>query len=563
MHLNEQLVREALIKGSYMSKEELDNAADEAKAARVKILDYLIGKNLTTKNLIGQALAEQSGIFFADLEKHPPPPERIRELPEHISDTYHAILFMKDEQTCIVATDQPTNKKLMPELEKTFPEHSVAIAYALPDDIDMALTRREESLETRFMKILQESKQAAPNLVEEILEDAFTYYASDVHFEPRETIVIVRFRIDGVLHDVGRIPKGYYDYILNRIKVMAKLRIDEHMSAQDGAIRYAHRDEHIDLRISIVPTVEGEKIEIRILSGHARDIQLHELGLSKPDEQKVMDAVHKPFGMVLVTGPTGSGKTTTLYAVMKMLNNPDINITTIEDPVEYKIHGINQIQVNTQTNLTFSKGLRSVVRQDPDVILVGEIRDRETAEIAVNASLTGHLLLSTFHANDSATALPRLIEMGIEPFVLSSTVELVIAQRLVRKICENCRVSQSVEREELSAKVPDSIVYFPQTPVTLYHGKGCQTCANTGYNNRIGIFELLEITPEMKELILRHPNARQVWYLAKMQGSRSMFEDGIEKVRNGFTTLEELIRVAPPPKPHAESQDDQDFMKQG
>jgi type II secretory ATPase GspE/PulE/Tfp pilus assembly ATPase PilB-like protein len=239
--------------------------------------------------------------------------------------------------------------------------------------------------------------------------------------------------------------------------------------------------------------------------------------------------------MILVTGPTGSGKTTTLYAVLKVLNQPGVNITTIEDPVEYKILGTNQIQVNPQTNLTFAKGLRSIVRQDPDIILVGEIRDLETAEIAVNAALTGHLLLSTFHANDAATSIPRLLDMGVEPFLLASTLELILAQRLVRKICENCRTSY-----------PHSSSYFPEKTVTLYKGKGCKNCSNTGFKGRTAIFEFIEINDAMEDLILKHPSSREIWELAQKNGAQSLFADGLEKVKSGLTTLEELLRVARP-----------------
>ncbi len=248
-----------------------------------------------------------------------------------------------------------------------------------------------------------------------------------------------------------------------------------------------------------------------------------------------------------MVGPTGSGKTTTLYALLKTLNRPEVNITTIEDPVEYRIPSINQIQINTQTNLTFAKGLRSIARQDPDIILVGEIRDLETAEIAVNAALTGHLLLSTFHANDAATAIPRLLDMGIEPFLLASTLEIVIAQRLVRRICEFCRYSVTKKREEFKDILSDIEHYFPKITATLYQGKGCSTCGGTGYKGRIAIFEFIVMTPEMQDLFLKNPSTKQVWELARAQGAHSLFEDGFTKVKQGVTTLEELLRIAAPP----------------
>lgn len=384
-------------------------------------------------------------------------------------------------------------------------------------------------------------------MIDAILQDALTYRASDIHFEPQEKEVIVRFRVDGVLQEAGRIPREHYENILNRVKVLAHLRTDEHFSAQDGSIRYAHDDIAIDLRISIVPILDGEKIAIRLLHGYIRAFTLDNLGFSKADQVILINASQKPFGMILVTGPTGSGKTTTLYALLNILNRPGVNITTIEDPVEYKIAGANQIQVNLQTNLTFAKGLRSIVRQDPDIVLVGEIRDHETAEIAVNAALTGHLLLSTFHANDAATSIPRLLDMGVEPFLLTSTLEVVIAQRLVRKLCEKCRVEDDVAQEELVKLLPSAKKFFPDKRTTLLRSKGCAACGHTGYKGRIGIFEFIPVNEEMQNLILKNPSTQQIRDLARTQGARSLFEDGMLKVKEGITTIEEVLRVAEPP----------------
>ena len=318
------------------------------------------------------------------------------------------------------------------------------------------------------------------------------------------------------------------------------------MAAQDGSIHFVKNERIIDFRVSIIPIIEGEKIVMRLLSEYVKAFALADLGLNALHQKLIKEASQKPFGMILVTGPTGAGKTTTLYAVLKILNHIDINITTIEDPIEYRIAGLNQIQVNLQTNLTFAKGLRSIVRQDPDVILVGEIRDNETAEIAVNAALTGHLLLSTFHANDAATAIPRLLDMGIEPFLLASTMEVLIAQRLVRKVCQSCRHSYFVSLNELSKFFPSAKEYFSKTN-TLYKGKGCHVCNQTGYKGRIAIFEFISITPKMKELILTNPSTKRIWELATKEGAQTLFEDGLIKVKQGETTIEELLRVAAPP----------------
>ncbi len=358
--------------------------------------------------------------------------------------------------------------------------------------------------------------------------------------------MVIRFRVDRVLHEAGRISREYYDGILNRIKVQARLRIDTHFATQDGAVRYERKEGSVDLRISIVPTLDGEKVAIRILAEYIRGFSLGDLGLFPEDQALIAQALRKPFGMILASGPTGSGKTTTLYALLKLLNRPEVNITTIEDPVEYKVIGVNQIQVNPQTNLTFAEGLRSIVRQDPNIILVGEIRDRETAEISVNAALTGHLLLSTLHANDAATAIPRLLDIGVEPFLLASTLNLIVSQRLARRICESCRQSLSSPLSEMQKIIPRAERYFNQETVTIYRGKGCNVCGGTGYRGRVGIFEIIEMTPELQELILTHPSAKAVGDLARMQGSRSLFDDGILKVKSGITSIEELLRVAIP-----------------
>lgn len=332
------------------------------------------------------------------------------------------------------------------------------------------------------------------------------------------------------------------------MKVEAHLRIDEHQSAQDGAIRWLDANgNETDLRLSILPTLDGEKIVIRLLAKYVRGFQLVDLGLGEEDQKIIEASAQKPFGMILVVGPTGSGKTTSLYALLKLVNNPTINITTIEDPVEYRIAGVNQIQVNSATGLTFAKGLRSIVRQDPDLILVGEIRDQETSEISINAALTGHLLFSTFHANDAAAAIPRLLDMGTEPFLLASTLELIIAQRLARRICENCRYSVNLQKEEIN-KIPSYLRNKFDEKTMIYRGKGCSACNFTGYQGRIALFEIIKTSPELQETIMGNPSSQQIWEVSRKQGARSLFEDGLEKVKTGLITLEEVFRVAPPNK---------------
>ena len=546
--INEEKIKQILLSENYVTADDIKAAEDFSKAHRGSTLDYLFVQGLITKDLLGQAVAEFFKMPYADLNSHPPGRDQVLLIPETIAKNLRVVVFSQEDNKLTVSTDNPFAKdKILLKLKKVFPGKKITLAYSLPEDIEAAFVHYRKPLETRFAKILKRHQRVAPEIIEEIFADALTFRASDIHFEPQEKEVVVRFRIDGVLREAGRIPKKHYENILNRIKVQAHLRIDEHLAAQDGAIRYFHKNNPIDMRISIAPTIDGEKITIRLLSQYVRSFTLGDLGLSPHDQQLIEEASKKPFGMILVTGPTGSGKSTTLYALLKILNRPEVNITTIEDPVEYKIAGINQIQVNPRTNLTFAQGLRSIVRQDPDIILVGEIRDKETAEISVNAALTGHLLLSTFHANDAATAIPRLLDMGIEPFLLASTLEIVVGQRLVRKICESCRYSLSARDIDLAKILPDYKYYFPQDDFTLYQGKGCKSCGGSGFSGRTAIFEFVKNTPEMQELILQNPSSRQIWELARKQGSRTFFEDGIDKVKNGITTLSELMRVAAPP----------------
>jgi len=548
MRIDDNALKNILVKNAYVTPEDMEKAETFAHTHHASPLEYLFSEGLVTRDLVGQAVAESLGVAYADLNSNQPSKKQVLEIPEDIAKNFRVVLFSKQRDSVVVATDDPTQASMREALAAMFGGAAVTIVYSLSEDVDAAFMHYRKPLETRFSKIIEEKKRIAPEILGEIFEDALTHRASDIHFEPQRDDIAVRFRVDGVLHEAGRIPRPVYENILNRVKVQSNLRIDEHFAAQDGSMRYEKEGRVLDLRTSIAPTIEGEKIVLRLLTSYVQGLTLGELGLSAQHQGMLEAETQKPFGMILVTGPTGSGKTTTLYALLKLLNNPDVNITTIEDPVEYRMTGVNQIQVNLQTNLTFATGLRSIVRQDPDIILVGEIRDRETAEIAVNAALTGHLMLSTFHANDAATAIPRLLDMGVEPFLLSSTLDVVVSQRLVRKICENCRRSVDIERDVLARSFPRAHAHFDEPRITLYEGKGCPLCKSTGFRGRTAVFEIIRITPKLQDLILRNPSAQQVWDCARSQGSASMFEDGIEKVRNGVTTLEELLRVAEPPE---------------
>ncbi len=545
---DDKKIKEILLKGSYVLEEDIKKAEKLAKSSNLSLADFLLSKEYINKDLLGQAIAEYVGLPYADLNTYIPSRDQVLKIPEKIAKKLRVVLFKDEAREVTVTTDSPTKKNILTELKKIFNKRKVSLAYSLPEDIDPNFKHYRKALEARFVKIIQKQKRIAPEIIEEIFDDALNFKSSDIHFDPRDKEVLVRFRIDGVLQEMGRLPKEYYENILNRIKVQSHLRTDDHFSTQDGSIRYIKDDLTLDMRVSIAPTVDGEKVVIRLLSEYVHNMTLADLGLSQKDQDSLMKASKKPFGMIIVAGPTGSGKSTTLHVVVKNINNPGVNITTIEDPVEYKILGVNHIQVNPRTDLTFAKGLRSIVRQDPDVILVGEIRDEETAEIAVNSALTGHLLFSTFHANDSASVVPRLLDMKTEPFLLASTLDLIISQRLVRKICEMCRFSYIEKRTNLNTKYDKASKYFTKASNTLYKGKGCESCNHTGYKGRTAIFEIIEVDYEMQELFMKNPSSNQIWELAKKKGAKSLFEDGVEKVKQGVTTVEELLRVASPKK---------------
>ncbi len=543
-------IKDILIAGNYISEEDVQKAEDVAKKNSITFIDALLRDGIVNSDIVGQATAESFKVPYADLNSAAIGADQVRKIPEETAKKLRTILFDDtNEKEVTITTDNPLQDDLEKELQTLFADKKIKITYSLPEDIDSFFIFYEKPLDTRFSKIIEESDRVAPEILEEIFDDALTYKASDVHFEPQARVIVIRFRVDGVLHEAGRLPKEYYENVLNRIKVKSALRIDEHYAAQDGALHYEGKNGiSVDMRTSIIPIVEGEKVVLRILGSYVQGLTFNDLGLTPRNQELLREAADKPFGMILVVGPTGSGKTTTLYSLLKMLNTPDTNITTIEDPVEYKVQGLNQIQVNQVTGLTFVRGLRAIVRQDPDIILVGEIRDLETVEISVNAALTGHLLLSTFHANDAATAVPRLLDMGTEPFLLSSTMNLIIAQRLVRKICDHCKVSVVKKPSDFDTPQLKGVMkYLPQKNLTLYEGKKCEVCGFTGYKGRTSIYEVIKVTPTMQELIVKRPSAQEIWNLARKEGAKSVFEDGLEKVKNGVTSIEELVRIAPPP----------------
>ncbi len=387
------------------------------------------------------------------------------------------------------------------------------------------------------------SEQGVGGILNDLVVVALNKGASDIHIEPTEEAVVVRYRIDGILRDAFKIEKKYEESLIFKIKVNAKLRTDEHFAPQDGRITF-EVGKKVDTRISILPTTKGEKVVMRLLSKEGKSFKLEDLGMGEEDLLKVTRAYLKPYGSIIVSGPTGSGKTTTLYSILQIINSRDINITTVEDPVEYEIEGVNHVQINVKAGLTFAKGLRSILRQDPNIIMIGEIRDAETAEIATNSAMTGHLVLSTIHTNDAITTIPRLIDMGVDPYLIANTLNVVIAQRLARRLCQKCKVEYKITQKDLDALSyyrPD-LTKLLKPEETVFKETGCKECAS-GFKGRVGLYEVLEITEEMQKLILLKTSTDEIFKVARSKGLKLIVEDGIDKLRKGITSLSEVMRV--------------------
>ncbi|MDQ7850463.1 MAG: GspE/PulE family protein, partial [Armatimonadota bacterium] len=403
-----------------------------------------------------------------------------------------------------------------------------------------ALETAESSEDEVSIELLKTLVEDAPvvRLLNTIIDEGIRQGASDIHIEPQRTGLLVRYRIDGVLHDVMKPPRDVRAALISRAKIMADLDIAERRRPQDGRIHYKSPSRTVDLRVSTLPTIFGEKVVMRILDQSTPLIGLNRLGFHSDTLRQWEQAISTPYGMILVTGPTGSGKTTTLYATLGTINSLEKNIVTVEDPVEYQLPRINQVQVNVKAGLTFASALRSILRQDPDIVMVGEMRDRETAEIGVQAALTGHLVLSTLHTNDAASAITRLVDMGIEPFLVASSTVAILAQRLARQICPHCKIAYTPPPDALKRLGLD-----PQREVSLFRGQGCEECRFTGYRGRIGVFELLMMSDAIRELVVRRAPSSEIKALAVREGMQTLRDDGLEKVLSGVSTIDEILRV--------------------
>lgn len=553
MLITDEQLKHNLLEKKLLNLESFNKAFDIAKRTGRSLETVLVEEGMIDDRAMGMLLAEELKVPFVDLSGVSVTEANFHTIPERVARKQRVIVFERDNTTVKVAMVNPTRDDIVRQLSKKT-GLKVEIYLATKHDVERTLKLFKRDLQRAVDLLLKEDSgkirrtdtddPPVVKVVELLLTSAYDEQASDVHIEPQESEAIVRFRIDGILQEVVRMTKLLHERIITRIKVISNLRTDEHMAAQDGKMKMLIEDERVDIRVSIVPIVDGEKAVLRLLAAKSRHFTLTDLGMRDADLAKVKHAYTKSYGMILSTGPTGSGKTTSIYSVLRILSSPEKNITSVEDPVEYRIPGANQIQVNAKTSLTFANGLRSILRQDPNIIFVGEIRDSETAGIAVNAALTGHLVLSTLHTNDAATALPRLIDMKVEPFLVASTVTIIIAQRLVRKICQGCKHETLIERNELEKLFGVDLIreVFGDKTVS-YKGAGCGLCRGSGYSGRIGLFEVLEITPSIHKLIVEKADADAIVIQAQKDGMTPMVKDGLLKVLEGQTTSDELLRV--------------------
>ena len=550
-----------------ITAEAFDQLLIEAQRKGQGVVDVLVANHIADQDYLNDAIAKASGVPRIALAASTIDKDVLKLLPEATARERQAVIFRREEDgTYDVALANPSDLETI-EFLKTRLKGRVKPFFATADDLNQGFSIYGYEVEQDFKKIIEEDirnslmnpagniKDVASQLpvvgvVDNILSYATASRASDIHIEILQDATFIRYRIDGILYEMMSITKEIHPAIVARIKLLSGLKIDEHYAPQDGRFRYQVGNQTIDIRVSVIPTFYGEKVEMRLLEASQKPLSLEELGMS-PEATKIVSAnLKKAYGMLLSCGPTGSGKTTTLYALMNLLNRPQVNVVSIEDPIEYNMRYVNQTQINPQAGITFVAGLRSLLRQDPNIIMVGEIRDAETADISVQAALTGHLILSSLHTNDAPTSIPRFFDLSIPPYLVASVLELIIAQRLVRKICQSCIYSYDVDesvaaviksqRSELGLGAGDTA----EIPKIMYRGKGCSACGMTGYVGRFGIFEVLEINDVIKKIIgAERFDIDALRAEARRNGMVTMFEDGLRKVELAQTTIDEVLRV--------------------
>lgn len=549
-------------------------ALDKARADQVKLAEIQSGNtqeeiirkgNLVPESKLVEAKAKLYNIPFVDLTNAPIAPAALAVLPSEVADKFKVfpISVDKREKILVLAMADAINLSTIEFIEQKTGLHVKPMAALSSQINDFIQTRYTTSLTQEVTEALKDvapqkttnsyninkgefiREEKIAQIVSQILDFALKARASDIHIEPSEQSTRVRYRIDGILQEKLTIPRELHDSLISRIKILGGMKIDEKRIPQDGRFNFKGSEEEVDLRVSSLPTTWGEKIVMRLLKKSGGVPDLPDLGLRGRGLKNLQDAILRPHGIILICGPTGSGKTTTLYAVISKLNTPKVNIVTLEDPVEYKIAGVNQVQINPGVGLTFASGLRSFLRQDPNIILVGEIRDQETADLAVQASLTGHLVFATLHTNDASGALPRLLDMGAEPYLLASSVTCIVAQRVVRKIHDDCKEAYIPEAKivnEMKEQLGE--LWKPEGEVKLYRGKGDPECGTSGYLGRVGLFEVLPVSEKISKLILERSSASDIERTAREEGMIGMKQDGYLKVAEGITTVEEVLRVA-------------------
>ena len=561
---NAKYLGKILVDRKIITQEELQEAVLAQKGSTLRLGQFLLKKGMASEEDILSCLAEQYDMTFLPRLDFSDPDGLFATMPVHFMRRNRMVPFKKKGGTILVGIVDVLNIQPLDDLKMIFPQYDFEAVLTTEDEIQNVINAhfnvlKDEStndviedLEESDFEILTSSisetedimdmANEAPiiRLVNTFIKQAVTDRASDIHVEPYEKELVVRFRIDGILYNMYTPPKKYQGAIISRIKIMANLNIAENRLPQDGRIQLKIAGKDIDIRVSTFPTYYGERIVLRILNKSDMSFELDAIGFDGETLEQFNNLIKKTYGIVLVTGPTGSGKSTTLYSVLQKLKHEDVNILTVEDPIEYQISGIGQMQVKPGINLTFASGLRSILRQDPDIVMVGEIRDLETAEIAVQAALTGHRVFSTLHTNDAASGITRLIDMGIEPFLITSSVNAYLAQRLGRKICPACR-----ETYKPSPKMLAELGIKPSRlhGGKLYRGKGCPECLNTGYSGRLGIFELLPLTAGVRKMIMEHGEAPLIKEFAIKEGMKTLLQDGLNKAIEGITTVEEVLRV--------------------
>jgi len=544
-----------LIEQGLITSAQLEQALEEHRKTPKSLGRVLIDLQLIKEADLVRALAEQVGLEFVDLADYHIDPSSTMLLPDALARRYRAIPIGERDGKLLVAMSDPANVYALDDI-RTITNRDVQPVVATAADVEQAIQKfagmdgQVEALASQASEQLESDEEQleaaleeAPivKLVQAIMTQAVGDRASDVHIEPTERDVRVRFRVDGVLHDVMHSPKNIQGGLISRLKVMADLNIAEKRVPQDGRISMRVGGRTLDLRVATLPTVYGEKIVIRVLDKSQALLRLEDLGFSDDSYKRFSASFSKPYGAILVTGPTGSGKSTTMYATLNILNEEDRNIITVEDPVEYRLDGVNQMQVNPKAGLTFASALRSILRADPDIVLIGEIRDKETATIAIEAALTGHLVLSSLHTNDAASAVTRLTEMDVETFLVSSAIDCVVAQRLARKLCDRCKEAYVPEQSELLA------AGYPEWQWSeigeLYRAAGCSACSNTGYRGRLGLYEVMPMTEEIERMTIERASSDQMKAMAVQQGMITLREDGLAKTGMGLTSIEEVARV--------------------